>query len=231
MPTAITGPFNSDFRNASEGSATNQKPFVVVDLDGCLVDDVSERFGDRLRKVKSRLGKAVENGFEEGTFYGMMGLAGLLRSSVAKRNTNLTLPFISYVVDTLRALGERGYDIVVRSSNPEVRGAAADIIKARLEDAGVHAIVEYKSLMHKADSRNGERPSLLLDDLGVEGLPAAKWDVPTVVRKPGYHNYQLITDKALPAIFKHIYVADGDGFKDAALAAVRRPQKAMLSLA
>ena len=218
MPTGIIDPFRRGLSDAEGRSA--QRPFVVVDLDGCLIDDVAERFGSMLRKVKSRFGKAVENWFEEGTFYSMIGLSLLLRSSIARRNTDLNLPFVGYVVDTLKALAGHGYEIVVRSSNPAVHGLMADTIKTRLEAAGIHAIVEYKPLMHKADPINGERPSLLLDDLGAEGLPASRHGVPTVVRKPGYHDYQLITDKTLPIISRLVHVADERSFKEAALSAV-----------
>lgn len=156
--------------------------FVVVDLDGCLLDDVHEIFGRFLRREDS----CMEHMFKE-LIFNVFNSIPTVVDSVAKRIDVEKEGLNMHVVKALKTIYDSGFEIVVRTANRKIGEFGADRIKSVLKAYGIDASVELTEDKYKYAERNGERPALLLDDKPSVVINAARMGIRSVLIRADYN--------------------------------------------
>ncbi len=155
--------------------------FVVVDLDGCLVDDIHETFGRFLRREDS----STEHMFKELIFNALDRIPSVV-DSVARR-IDVEKELNIHVVKALKTIYDSGFEIVVRTANRKIGKSGADKIKSVLKGYGIDASVELTEDKYKYSERNGEMPALLLDDKPNVVINAARKGIRSVLIRADYN--------------------------------------------
>ncbi|MEM0154863.1 MAG: hypothetical protein QW814_03470 [Methanothrix sp.] len=155
--------------------------FVVVDLDGCLVDDVHETFSKFLRRDDSR----TEHVFKELIFNVLDRIPSVV-DSVAKR-IDIEKGLNMHVVKALKTVYDAGFDVVVRTANRKLGTLGIERIKSALKDYGINASVELTEDKYKYAERNGEKPVLLLDDKPNVVINAARKGIRSILISADYN--------------------------------------------
>lgn len=155
--------------------------FVVVDLDGCLVDDVHETFGKFLRREDS----GTEHVFKELIFNALDRIPSVV-DSVAKR-IDVEKGLNMQVVKALKTVYDSGFDVIVRTANRKIGASGAERIKSVLKRYGIDASVELTEDRYKYAEHNGEKPALLLDDKPNVVINAARKGIRSVLIRTDYN--------------------------------------------
>ena len=155
--------------------------FVVVDLDGCLVDDVHETFGKFLRREDS----GTEHVFKELIFNALDRIPSVV-DSVAKR-IDVEKGLNMQVVKALKTVYDSGFDVIVRTANRKIGASGAERIKSVLKRYGIDASVELTEDRYKYAEHNGEKPALLLDDKPNVVINAARKGIISVLIRTDYN--------------------------------------------
>lgn len=132
-------------------------PFAVVDLDGCLIDDVHETFAKFLRRENSRL----EFVFKEVIFNALDRLPNI-RNSVGKNSVKSALN--KDILKALKILQDAGIRIVVRTANGAISNEGMELVREKLLENSINATVEYAADSDKCKNIGNEKPVLVLDD-------------------------------------------------------------------
>ena len=155
--------------------------FVVVDLDGCLVDDVHETFGKFLRREDS----GTEHMFKELIFNALDRIPSVV-DSVANR-IDVEKGLNMHVVRALKKIYDSGFEVVVRTANRKIGESGAEKIKSALKSYGIDASVELTEDKCKYAERNGEMPALLLDDKPNVVINAARNGIRSILIRTDYN--------------------------------------------
>ncbi len=155
--------------------------FVVVDLDGCLVDDVHETFGKFLRREDS----GTEHMFKELIFNALDRIPSVVDSVAMRMDVERGLNM--HVVKALKTIYDSGFDVIVRTANRKIGASGAERIKSVLERYGIEASVELTEDKHKSAERNGEKPALLLDDKPNVVINAARNGIKSILIRTDYN--------------------------------------------
>jgi predicted peroxiredoxin len=132
--------------------------FVVVDFDGCLVNDVSETFKRFLRSSNSRL----ENIYKE-TIFDIVDSVPFVFSKAAKK-IDFKKALNQNVITGLKDIQNKGIEIVVRTANTNLKDIDIEDIKEELQKRGLEVKIERVKDNKKCESENGEKPILIIDD-------------------------------------------------------------------
>ncbi|MCL4404512.1 MAG: hypothetical protein M1544_00985 [Candidatus Marsarchaeota archaeon] len=185
--------------------------FVVVDLDGCLIDDVHERFGRFLRREDS----VPEHALKELVFNVLDRIPSVV-DSVAK-SIDMEKWLNLEVVRALKQVSDRGIEIVVRTANNKLGENGIEKLKKVLGEHGVKVSVEVTTDKRKFADRDGEKPLLVLDDKPNVVMGAARKGIRSVLIKSDYNRAAGMFAKR---VNKLITVADPKDMEKACLNAL-----------
>jgi hypothetical protein len=155
--------------------------FVVVDLDGCLRDDVHEAFAKFLRREDS----LTEHMFKELIFNALDRIPSAV-DSVAKK-TDVAKGLNMYVVKALKVIYDSGIEVVVRTANRKLGSEGVEKVREALKANGIDAVVELTEDRFKYAERNGEKPSLILDDKPDVVMNAARKGIKSILISSDYN--------------------------------------------
>jgi uncharacterized HAD superfamily protein len=176
--------------------------FVVVDLDGCLIDDVHGAFGKFLRREDS----LTEHLFKELIFNALDRIPSAV-DSVAK-NTDISKGLNMNVIKALKAIYDSRVDIIVRTANKRLGYDGAEKVKKALKENGIEASVELTTDKMKYAERNGEKPSLILDDKPDVALNAARNGIKAILISSDYNRAAGFFMKSINTLLKVVKPED-----------------------
>ncbi len=207
MATGSMDPFTGSPMDTRGSRVGTQRPFVVVDIDGCLVPDIDAKLGSMLR----RTGSAIEKAYEETIYHGLSVLSRMVRGVACK--IDVRMQFDDNFVKALKEAQDMGYRTVAATSNSSYDDEALNEVASRLVAAGINdPLVVRRRRGHKADRINGMLPSLIMDDIGMECANSARNGVPSLLKKDGY---QAGEGRVLPHLNVLIRSVRGEDMKDA----------------
>ena len=196
--------------------------FIVVDLDGCLMDDVHEQFGRFLRKDDSK----IEHAFKELIFNVLDRMPNIV-DSVAN-SVNVEKSINMHVVKALKAVYESGIDIVVRTANHRLGDDKIARLKKILRSYGIDADVEVTTDKLKHSDMDGEKPVLILDDKPNVIMNAAREGIKGILISSDYNRIAGIFAKN---INKLITVTGQEGMEKACMDSLNIRSRATRSIA
>lgn len=179
--------------------------FVVVDFDGCLVNDVSESFNKYLRSSDSK----IENAYKEAIFTVIDNVP--FAFSRAAKKIDFKKMLNQNVINGLKELQDKGMEIIVRTANTNLSNDDIKEIEDELQKDGLKVKIERAKDNEKCRLENGEKPSLIIDDNPKVILNAVKNGINSIIILTDYNKIEA---KLLSKISKHIIVSDQNKLKD-----------------
>ncbi len=162
-------------------------PFIVVDLDGCLIDDINAAFDRLFRKPLDGPSKFAERVFKEAIFAAMTKLP----KHSASKSIRMRIDFDSNVVDAIKTAFEKGYKSIVRTANPNFKESdSIDAVKAQLRsEFNVDVDFSYSENRLKHGMYNGEKPALLIEDNPEVAINAARNGIDVLLMLKDYNGF------------------------------------------
>ncbi len=158
--------------------------FVVVDFDGCLVNDVSESFNKFLRSSNSK----IENAYKEAVFTIIDNIPFAFSNAAKKIDFKKMLN--QEVIKGLKELQEKGMEIIVRTANINLKETDIKDIEEELKKEGLKVKIERAKNNEKCKPENGEKPSLIIDDNPKVILNAIKNGINSIIILTDYNRVQ-----------------------------------------